>query len=78
MVTEGIEPSTVALLAQRSNQLSYATSIHLRVFIQFKWKLPKTKLKFKHQLRDLFTSAFTFIDRYFMISDTDVFSKLAV
>jgi hypothetical protein len=25
MVTEGIEPSTVALLAQRSNQLSYAT-----------------------------------------------------
>ena len=27
MVTEGIEPSTVALLAQRSNQLSYATSL---------------------------------------------------
>ena len=26
MVTEGVEPSTVALLAQRSNQLSYATS----------------------------------------------------
>jgi hypothetical protein len=25
MVTEGVEPSTVALLAQRSNQLSYAT-----------------------------------------------------
>jgi hypothetical protein len=29
MVTEGIEPSTVALLAQRSNQLSYATSLLL-------------------------------------------------
>ena len=28
MVTEGVEPSTVALLAQRSNQLSYATSLH--------------------------------------------------
>ena len=28
MVTEGIEPSTVALLAQRSNQLSYATYLH--------------------------------------------------
>ena len=27
MVTEGIEPSTVALLAQRSNQLSYATCL---------------------------------------------------
>ena len=26
MVQEGIEPSTVALLAQRSNQLSYTTS----------------------------------------------------
>ena len=25
MVTEGVEPSTVALLAQRSNRLSYAT-----------------------------------------------------
>jgi hypothetical protein len=29
MVTEGIEPSTVALLAQRSNQLSYATYLAL-------------------------------------------------
>lgn len=29
MVTEGVEPSTVALLAQRSNQLSYATSTDL-------------------------------------------------
>ena len=28
MVTEGIEPSTVALLAQRSNQLSYATFLN--------------------------------------------------
>ncbi len=28
MVTEGIEPSTVALLAQRSNQLSYATYLN--------------------------------------------------
>jgi hypothetical protein len=27
VVPEGIEPSTVALLAQRSNQLSYATSL---------------------------------------------------
>ena len=27
VVTEGVEPSTVALLAQRSNQLSYATSL---------------------------------------------------
>lgn len=27
MVTVGIEPTTVALLAQRSNQLSYATSL---------------------------------------------------
>ena len=26
MVMEGVEPSTVALLAQRSNQLSYTTS----------------------------------------------------
>ena len=25
MVMEGVEPSTVALLAQRSNQLSYTT-----------------------------------------------------
>ena len=33
MVTEGIEPSTVALLAQRSNQLSYATC--LKVFFTF-------------------------------------------
>ena len=29
MVTEGVEPSTVALLAQRSNQLSYATSLNI-------------------------------------------------
>ncbi len=29
MVTEGIEPSTVALLAQRSNQLSYATYLYI-------------------------------------------------
>ena len=29
MVTEGIEPSTVALLAQRSNQLSYATYLNI-------------------------------------------------
>ena len=38
MVTEGVEPSTVALLAQRSNQLSYATSpIHIETnqFISF-------------------------------------------
>ena len=28
MVTEGVEPSTVALLAQRSNQLSYATFLN--------------------------------------------------
>ena len=28
VVTGGIEPSTVALLAQRSNQLSYATSLN--------------------------------------------------
>ena len=27
MVMEGVEPSTVALLAQRSNQLSYTTLI---------------------------------------------------
>ncbi len=33
MVTEGIEPSTVALLAQRSNQLSYAT--FLLFFLHF-------------------------------------------
>lgn len=32
MVTEGIEPSTVALLAQRSNQLSYATFLTTLLF----------------------------------------------
>ena len=32
MVTEGVEPSTVALLAQRSNQLSYATYLLLYFF----------------------------------------------
>ncbi len=32
MVTEGIEPSTVALLAQRSNQLSYATFLNIVLF----------------------------------------------
>jgi hypothetical protein len=31
MVTEGIEPSTVALLAQRSNQLSYATFLNFKL-----------------------------------------------
>jgi hypothetical protein len=34
MVTEGIEPSTVALLAQRSNQLSYATYLNTLPLIQ--------------------------------------------
>ncbi len=34
MVTEGIEPSTVALLAQRSNQLSYATYLHASPLLQ--------------------------------------------
>jgi hypothetical protein len=29
MVTVGIEPTTVALLAQRSNQLSYATFLYV-------------------------------------------------
>ncbi len=35
MVTEGIEPSTVALLAQRSNQLSYATYLTYSYPISF-------------------------------------------
>ncbi len=34
MVTEGIEPSTVALLAQRSNQLSYATYLIFNDILQ--------------------------------------------
>jgi uncharacterized protein YaaN involved in tellurite resistance len=34
MVTEGIEPSTVALLAQRSNQLSYATYLTIQKGIE--------------------------------------------
>ena len=34
MVTEGIEPSTVALLAQRSNQLSYATYLNITPVFQ--------------------------------------------
>ena len=29
VVMGGVEPSTVALLAQRSNQLSYTTSLNL-------------------------------------------------
>ena len=33
MVTEGIEPSTVALLAQRSNQLSYATYLLITLIL---------------------------------------------
>jgi hypothetical protein len=35
MVTEGIEPSTVALLAQRSNQLSYATYLKVSLLPRF-------------------------------------------
>ena len=40
MVTEGIEPSTVALLAQRSNQLSYATYLIILTSydIYYLWK----------------------------------------
>ena len=35
MVMEGVEPSTVALLAQRSNQLSYTTFLLLMINILF-------------------------------------------
>ena len=37
MVTEGVEPSTVALLAQRSNQLSYATSTDIFFSLLYKY-----------------------------------------
>ncbi len=35
MVMEGVEPSTVALLAQRSNQLSYTTLTDYLFFILY-------------------------------------------
>ena len=46
MVTEGIEPSTFALLEQRSHQLSYATSLnHQNLIIK---SINKNVAKFKN------------------------------
>ncbi len=49
MVTEGIEPSTVALLAQRSNQLSYATFLLLPFSLtkNYTYKAGLTKQEYK-------------------------------
>ena len=46
MVMEGVEPSTVALLAQRSNQLSYTTLTNIKKGGYYLYRIPKFKFFF--------------------------------